>query len=195
MSVSDETPNPKAPHFPLAGGADDGWSTEDEATATCYCGAVQLSFALVHSVDRNPDLTQPRAPTKPTRGPGLVDVFVCNCFDCRKITASMFTTGIIVLDAYVKHLRGREGLRTYAQEKTVASGHVMTNHFCSTCGSLMYRTSTGLPGHSALRLGTVDDFALHETRLKPGVEQYVKDRVSWLPGAEGARQVMGSAYP
>ncbi|KAI1472764.1 Mss4-like protein [Daldinia caldariorum] len=175
MSISDENHHPEAPHhFPLAGGADDGWSTEDEATATCYCGGVQLSF--------------------PTRGPGLVDVFVCNCFDCRKITASMFATGIIVRDACVRHLRGREMLKTYAQEKTIASGHRVTNHFCSTCGSLMYRTSTGLPGHSALRLGTVDDVALHETRLKPRVEQYVKDRVGWLRGAEGARQVLGSAY-
>lgn len=32
------------PYFPLAGGAEDGWSKEDEATATCYCGAVQLAF-------------------------------------------------------------------------------------------------------------------------------------------------------
>ena len=32
------------PYFPLAGLANDGWSTEDEATATCYCGAVQLAF-------------------------------------------------------------------------------------------------------------------------------------------------------
>lgn len=32
------------PYFPLAGQADDGWSTEDEATATCFCGAVQLAF-------------------------------------------------------------------------------------------------------------------------------------------------------
>jgi len=30
--------------FPLAGIADDGWSTEDEATATCFCGTVQLKF-------------------------------------------------------------------------------------------------------------------------------------------------------
>ena len=71
----------------------------------------------------------------------------------------------------------------------------MTNYFCDTCGTLMYRVSTGFPGHSALRLGTVDDFALHETKLKPGVEQYVKDRVAWLGGAEGVRQVQGSAYP
>lgn len=32
------------PYIPLAGQARDGWSTEDEATATCYCGGVQLSF-------------------------------------------------------------------------------------------------------------------------------------------------------
>jgi hypothetical protein len=32
------------PYIPLAGGAADGWSTEDEATATCICGAVQLKF-------------------------------------------------------------------------------------------------------------------------------------------------------
>jgi hypothetical protein len=32
------------PSFPLASQATDGWSTETEATATCYCGAVQLAF-------------------------------------------------------------------------------------------------------------------------------------------------------
>lgn len=31
-------------YIPLAGLARDGWSTETEATATCFCGAVQLSF-------------------------------------------------------------------------------------------------------------------------------------------------------
>ena len=31
-------------YFPLAGIADDGWSTDSEATATCFCSAVQLAF-------------------------------------------------------------------------------------------------------------------------------------------------------
>lgn len=31
-------------YFPLAGQADDGYSKESEATATCFCGAVQLAF-------------------------------------------------------------------------------------------------------------------------------------------------------
>ena len=32
------------PWFPLAGEVTDGFSKEGEATATCLCGAVQLSF-------------------------------------------------------------------------------------------------------------------------------------------------------
>lgn len=30
------------PYLPLAGLAHDGWSKDGKATATCYCGAVQL---------------------------------------------------------------------------------------------------------------------------------------------------------
>ena len=37
------------PYFPLAGLATDTWSTEDEATATCMCGAVQLQFVSLRS--------------------------------------------------------------------------------------------------------------------------------------------------
>lgn len=37
------------PYFPLAGQASDGWSKEGEATATCFCGAVQLAFVSLAS--------------------------------------------------------------------------------------------------------------------------------------------------
>ncbi len=55
-----------------AGLAKDGRSStsKNQATATCFCGRVQLAF--------------------PLSKPGLVDTFVCHCTDCRKITASMF---------------------------------------------------------------------------------------------------------
>ncbi|CAG8181506.1 unnamed protein product [Penicillium salamii] len=161
-------------YIPLAGGADDGWSTENQATATCYCGAVQLSF--------------------PTQGPGLVDTFICHCADCRKITASMFASNFIVSDIHLKHLRGRENLKTFSQSRTIASGKAMTNYFCSSCGSLMYRVGEAFPGHSILRIGTVDDFNLHETRLRPRVEQYTKNRVEWLHRVDDVQQVEGSAY-
>jgi hypothetical protein len=34
--------NERFTKFPLQGLTDDGWSTEEEATATCACGAVQM---------------------------------------------------------------------------------------------------------------------------------------------------------
>lgn len=156
-------------YFPLAGGADDGWSNETSATATCYCGAVQLSF--------------------PTEGPGFLSTFVCNCTDCRKITASMFASNFTIADTHLTHVRGRDNLSSYSQSRTIASGKTMTNYFCKTCGTLMYRVGEAFPGRSILRIGTVDDFHLHETKLKPKREIYVKDRVSWFTGVEGTQQI------
>ncbi|EIM85860.1 uncharacterized protein STEHIDRAFT_121864 [Stereum hirsutum FP-91666 SS1] len=98
----------------------------------CFCGAVQLAF--------------------PTEGPGLVDSFVCNCSDCHKITASMFASNFIIADTHLKHLRGRENLKTFSQSLTIASGNSMTNHFCSTCGTLMYRVSSGSRGKASYGL-------------------------------------------
>ncbi|KAJ7696550.1 Mss4-like protein [Mycena rosella] len=162
------------PYIPLAGSANDGWSKEDEATATCFCGAVQLAF--------------------PTQRPGLIDTFICNCTDCRKITASMFASNFVVADTHLKHLRGQDNLKTFSQARTIASGNNMTNYFCSTCGTLMYRVGSAFPGQSIMRIGTVDDFHLHETKLRPRVEQFIEDRVGWLHGVEGVEQVEGMAY-
>ncbi|KFZ04854.1 hypothetical protein V501_08913 [Pseudogymnoascus sp. VKM F-4519 (FW-2642)] len=163
------TPDKTKPYFPLAGGANDGWTKDDSATATCFCGAVQLAF--------------------PTEAPGLTSTFICHCSDCRKITASMFASNFTVLDSHLTHLRGRENLKSYGQSKTIASGKMMTNYFCSTCGTLMYRVGEAFPGKSILRIGTVDDFHLHETKLKPRREIFTKDRVCWLSEVEGTQQL------
>jgi hypothetical protein len=59
----------------------------------------------------------------------------------------------------------------------------------------MYRVGGAFPGVSILRLGTVDDFNLVETKLKPQLEQFIKDRVSWFGGVQGSEvkreQAMG----
>ncbi|KAJ7628858.1 Mss4-like protein [Roridomyces roridus] len=168
------TSDKSKPYFPLAGIAKDGWSNDDEATATCFCGTVQLKF--------------------PTHGPGLVDIFLCNCADCHKITASMFASNFVVKDTHLTHIRGKENLTTYSQSHTIQSGNVMTNSFCKTCGTLMYRVGLGFPGMSILRLGTVDDFTLMETKLRPRVEQFSKERAAWLCGKEGVEQAEGNYY-
>jgi hypothetical protein len=106
----------------------------------------------------------------------------------------MFATNFNIKDEYLIHERGRENLTVYAQKETVATGKLMSNHFCKTCGTLLYRTAENYPGSSILRLGTVDDFTLMETKLKPQVEQFTKDRVSWLSGGAGVKQYEGSFY-
>jgi len=165
--MSDATHTSK-PHMPRAGVATDGYSKEDEATATCYCGAVQIAF--------------------PTKKPGLVRTFVCHCHDCRKITASMFASNFTIKDQYVKFIRGKDNLSSWGQSETIASGGRMDSHFCKTCGTLMYRISEKNPGIHVMRLGTVDDLRLHETKLRPTVEIFSKDRVDWLKPIEGMNQ-------
>ncbi|KAI3571821.1 Mss4-like protein [Fusarium oxysporum f. sp. albedinis] len=160
--------------FPRAGLAQDGWSTMEEATATCYYGTVQLSFPLCK--------------------PGFVVAFVCHCSDCRKITASMFTSGFVILDTHLKHVDGEENLKQFGQSQTIEQkGNAMTNFFCSTCGSLMYRRGAGVPGGSILRIGTVDDFKLSETALRPTIEQYIKHRVDGIKDIENMVQIEGQA--
>jgi hypothetical protein len=39
-----------------------------------------------------------------------------------------------------------------------------------------------------LRIGTVDDFSLHEMKLRPQRETYTKDSVDWLCTVEGIQQ-------
>jgi hypothetical protein len=131
---------------------------------------------------------------QPTQKPGLVDSFVCNCADCHKFTASAFASNFIVDDKYLKHARGQENLTKFAQSKTIESSNVMTNCFCSTCGTLMYRISTGFPGMIIARIGTVDDFNLHNTKLKPRIEQYTKDRVGFFTGCVGAEEHEGGYF-
>ena len=106
----------------------------------------------------------------------------------------MLTSNFTIADTHLKHLRGQDNLRTFSQSRTISSGQAMTNYFCSTCGTLMYRVGAAFLGVSVLHIGTVDDFNLHETKLKPRVEQYVKDRVSWFSGVgEGAEKFEGMA--
>ena len=101
----------------------------------------------------------------------------------------MFASNFTVDDKYLTHVRGRENMTSYGQSHTINSGNTMTNFFCSTCGSLMYRVSSGFPGKSILRIGTVDDFTLHDTKLKPKAQQFIGSRVGWLGnGVPGVAQ-------
>jgi hypothetical protein len=94
----------------------------------------------------------------------------------------MFASNFVVENSHLEHVRGKDLLQTYSQNETIGSGKAMTNYFCSNCGTLMYRVGERFPDVSILRIGTVDDFSLHETKLRPVEEHFTKDRVSWFTG-------------
>lgn len=86
--------------------------------------------------------------------------------------------------SHLDHVRGKDNLKTCSQSQTIHSGEAMINYFCCTCDTLMYRLAERLPGLSILRIGTVDDLSLHETKLRPRQEHWTKDHVSWLKGIQ-----------
>lgn len=101
----------------------------------------------------------------------------------------MFATNFVVPAERVKHVRGEEKLTRFAQSATIKSGKEMANHFCSVCGLLMYQISAAVPNALVLRTGAVDDFALHESKLRPRAEIFCDGRVGLLKPGEGAKEV------
>ena len=96
----------------------------------------------------------------------------------------MFASNFVVKDSHLKHVRGKDKLTRFKQSNTTATGNWMENSFCSVCGTLMYRRSEGFPGMSIPRIGTIDDYSLQETKFKPRIETFEKDRCGWLQPAE-----------
>ena len=106
----------------------------------------------------------------------------------------MFASNFVVKDSALKHTRGEDKLTRFRQSNTIATGNSMENSFCSVCGTLMYRRSSGYPGMSIPRIGTIDDFNLQETKFKPRVESFEKDRCRWLQPAKVEEHVEGAYY-
>ncbi|KAI1480718.1 hypothetical protein F4774DRAFT_408544 [Daldinia eschscholtzii] len=68
-------------------------------------------------------------------------------------------------------------------------GYEITNHFCATCGVLMFKTSGAAVNREriGLRAGVLNDQSLLDT--PPRVEIYVERRPQWLKQIEGAMQL------
>ncbi|KAK4947470.1 hypothetical protein LTR10_013838 [Elasticomyces elasticus] len=139
-----------------------------KVTSTCYCGAVQLEYSI--------------------EGDNLITSFICHCTDDRKITSSVHASNFVIKDDTLKHVRGQDNLTKYERKHGIATGDQMDSYFCKTCGSLLYRVSSGFPGTHILRLGAVDDFSLYDGALRPRVAQFCKDRVAWAEPCADVKQ-------
>lgn len=105
----------------------------------------------------------------------------------------MFATNFIITDKSLQ-VQNADKLTHYERTHGIQTANSITSSFCSVCGSLMYRVSSAWPRARVLRTGTVDDFHLHETKLKPRIEQFVKDRVCWLAAGPDIKQYQDNFF-
>jgi hypothetical protein len=68
-----------------------------------------------------------------------------------------------------------------------ASGKINKHFFCGTCGSSLYTYLEIMPDQACVKAGHLGGGGA-SLGGKIGVELYTKDRVSYLPAVEGAKQ-------
>jgi hypothetical protein len=103
----------------------------------------------------------------------------------------MFATNLTTLDTHTRYIRGEENLQTFAQNETTTTHRRMTNAFCKTCGTLMWRQGEVAPGTRFMRGGPIDDHELHNKVIKPQVEIFSEHRAAWVAPVESAKQEIG----
>ncbi|KAF2714059.1 DUF636 domain protein [Pleomassaria siparia CBS 279.74] len=108
---------------------------------------------------------------------------ICHCSDCRKITGSTYSTNIVVDADGFSVTKGTP--KEYS--KKADSGETVTSHFCGDCGSTLWRTTKTFGNTKVIRVGVMDGTSAIED-AKPAVELFVSERISWVPGIDGAGQ-------
>lgn len=66
--------------------------------------------------------------------------------------------------------------------KTADSGKTITSYFCGDCGSTLWRETETYGDTKIIKAGTLDG---EMDGVKPAVELFTKNRVSWVPAVSG----------
>ncbi|KAI2632550.1 Mss4-like protein [Hypomontagnella submonticulosa] len=109
---------------------------------------------------------------------------ICYCHDDRKISNTQIYQ---VLKTSFKVTKGQ--LKTYT--KVSDRGNEISNHFCGTCGTTLYRSGGAESTSDKIGIcaGVLDDQSLIDN--PPAIEVYVEKRPPWVKQVEGAIQLNG----
>lgn len=94
----------------------------------------------------------------------------CHCEDCRRSSGTGHASHLGVPEAGVS-IRGE----TKGYPRPADSGHIVTRHFCPTCGAPVFSTNDAMPGVIFLRASSLDDLEV----FKPQMHVYVSRAASW----------------
>ena len=115
-------------------------------TGSCMCGQVRYRIA---------------SDPGPSR--------ICWCRDCQRISANG-TVNVIFPTASIE-ITGMVGQHV----KVADSGNQVTRRFCPQCGTQLFSDSTGRPGLTVVRVGTLDD----PSSIKPSANIWVTSAPAW----------------
>ena len=117
-----------------------------EVTGRCLCGDVSYRIAA-----------------------GPVASRICWCRDCQRIASNGTVNAIFPTQAI--EISGSPGEYTRAAE----SGNQVRRRFCTRCGSQLFADSTGRPGLTVVRLGTLDE----PSSIKPTANIWSASAPAW----------------
>ncbi|KAL2818745.1 Mss4-like protein [Aspergillus cavernicola] len=120
---------------------------------------------------------------------GPITAGLCHCFDCRKLTGSLYSYSFVFKRADLTITGTPKGVA-----KSSDSGNQIKNYFCPDCGTPIYGhriNPSGVPDEiTIVRAGIFDDIEVLN-RNEPAAELYIGGRVNWLCPLEGAVQSVG----
>lgn len=94
---------------------------------------------------------------------------VCWCRDCQRISSNGTVNAIFPSSSI--EVSGATG----QHHKAADSGNQVIRHFCPACGTQLFSDSTGRPGLTVVRLGTLDEPSL----IKPTANIWSASAPNW----------------
>ena len=107
---------------------------------------------------------------------------VCWCRDCQRISSNG-TVNVIFPSEAIK-ISGTPG----KHEKRADSGNIVTRRFCPSCGTQLFSDSSGRPGLTVVRLGTLDE----PSAVRPTANIWVASAPSWACVDQALEQFPGA---
>lgn len=101
-----------------------------------------------------------------------VAVVVCHCINCRRQSGSAYSVNALFAQSNVS-VNGT--LSVFHDQGD--SGAAVDRIFCGRCGSPIYTAAAAMPGHFAIKVGTLDT----PDAVTPTMEIYCDRALPWLP--------------
>ena len=124
-------------------------------TGHCLCGAVRYEIS-----------GEPLA------------LLYCHCKECRRATGSSLNTSLFVRRADFRIVSGGEAVSFH---ESSPGNH---RHFCSRCGSPLFKHFPKAPDHMTVRAGTLDA----DPGVRPSGHIWVSEKAPWYEITDGLPQ-------